>query len=59
MRFPDRPILLHHLSLVNGGVVDVGSHGKVDPVVDISEDIGGKKCCVLKVRYDRQYLVDW
>ena len=57
MRFPD-PSILHHFGLIHGGVVDVGSDDKVDPVVDISEDIGGKKCCVLKVKDDRQYQVD-
>ena len=57
MRFPD-PAILHHFGLVHGGVVDVGSNDKVDPIVDISEDIGGKKGCVLKVRDDRQYPVD-
>ena len=47
MGFPDPSILLHHLCLVvHGGVVDVGSDDKVDPVVDISKDIGGKKRCV-------------
>ena len=56
MGFPYCPILLHHLCLIHDGVVDVGSHDKVDPVVDVGEDIGSKKCCVLKVRDDRKNI---
>ena len=44
------PPFLHQLSLIHGGVGDVGPHDKAHPVVDISEDIGSKKCCVLKVK---------
>ena len=49
MSFP-YPSILHHLGLMYGGVVDVGPNDKFHSVEDIGEDIGSKKCRVLKVK---------